>query len=143
MLEIRLLGGFELALSRRLDTGRLGPKTQGLLAVLAMSRGATVSRGRLAGLLWGERDEDLARHSLSQALTTVRVALGPIAADIVEACPDGLRLAREDARARRRRVRERRLAAISTQAVDEACRLYRGEFLEGLEIRSRASRSGC
>ena len=85
MLEIRLLGGFELALTNGSTPGRLGPKSQGLLAVLAMSRGQLLTRSRLAGLLWGERDEDLARHSLSQALTTVRTALGPTASDIVVA----------------------------------------------------------
>jgi TolB-like protein/DNA-binding SARP family transcriptional activator len=134
MLRLRLSGGFDLALVNGSMPGRLGPKTQGLLALLAMGRGATVSRARLAGLLWGERDEDLARHSLSQALTTVRVALGPIAAAIIEACPDGLRLAREDLELDIEAF-ESGAGSDQYQAVDEACRLYRGEFLEGLEIR--------
>ena len=77
MLAIRLLGGFKLALADGESPDRLGPKPQALLAFLAMSRGEAVSRGQLAGLLWGERDEEHARHSLSQALTTIRAWLRP------------------------------------------------------------------
>jgi TolB-like protein/DNA-binding SARP family transcriptional activator len=134
MLEIRLLDGFELVLSDGSIPGRLGPKAQGLLAFLAVNRGTTVSRGRLAGLLWGERDEELARHSLNQALSTVRAALGPTAADMLQTCPDGLLLAREglelDVAAFESAARSHERAAL-----EEAHRLYRGEFLETLEIR--------
>jgi DNA-binding SARP family transcriptional activator len=134
MLRIRLLGGFDLALANGSMPGRLAPKAQGLLALLAMSRGVAVSRARLAGLLWGERDEDLARHSLSQALTTVRAALGPAAAATVQACPDGLRLTRDgsdlDVDAFESAARSHEQAAL-----EEACRLYRGQFLEGVDIR--------
>ena len=134
MLEISLLGGFELALPNGSTPGRLGPKPQGLLAVLAMSRGQAVARCRLAGLLWGERDEDLARHSLSQALTTVRAALGPTASDIVVADHEGLRLAKDrlelDVDDFETAVRVGR-----RDTLEEGFRLYRGAFLEGLEIR--------
>lgn len=133
MLEIRLLGGFELVLTDHSMPGRLGPKSKGLLAFLAMSRGGAVSRGRLAGLLWGERDEERARHSLCQALTTVRAMLGP-AATVLQTCPDGVRLAREgltlDVDAFERAARSRQQATLQ-----EVCQLYRGAFLEGLEIR--------
>jgi TolB-like protein/DNA-binding SARP family transcriptional activator/Tfp pilus assembly protein PilF len=134
VLEIRLLGNFELALTNGSTPGRFGPKPQGLLAVLAMSRGRPVARGRLAGLLWGERDEDLARHSLSQALTTVRAALGPTASDIVVADLEGLHLANDrfkldvDDFAAAVRIGRR-------DTLEDAFRLYRGEFLEGLEVR--------
>jgi adenylate cyclase len=133
MLRIRLLGGFALSLAEGSTSGRLGPKPQCLLAFLAMSRGVAVSRGRLAGLLWGERDEELARHSLSQALTTLRPVLGPDVA-VLQACPDGVRLAREgfelDVDAFESAARGWQQATLQ-----EACDLYRGEFLEGVEIR--------
>jgi TolB-like protein/DNA-binding SARP family transcriptional activator/Tfp pilus assembly protein PilF len=134
MLEIRLLGGFGFALTNGSTPGRLGPKPQALLAVLAMSRGQPLARGRLAGLLWGERDEDLARHSLCQALTTVRAALGPTASDIVLADPEGLRLAKD-------RLRldvadfETAVRVSRRDTLEDAFRLYRGEFCEGLEVR--------
>ncbi|MGH6917250.1 MAG: AfsR/SARP family transcriptional regulator, partial [Geminicoccaceae bacterium] len=98
-----------------------------------MSRGVAVPRGRLAGLLWGERDEELARHSLSQALTTLRSMLGPAATEL-QACPDGVRLAREgrelDVDAFESAARSRQQATLQA-----ACDLYRGEFLEGIDIR--------
>jgi DNA-binding SARP family transcriptional activator len=133
MFGIRLLGGFELSPADGSRSGRLGPRPQGLLAFLAMSRGVAVPRGRLAGLLWGERDEDAARHSLSQAMTTLRSMLGP-AATLLQACPDGVRLAREglelDVDAFESAARSRQQAALQA-----ACDLYRGAFLEGIEIR--------
>jgi TolB-like protein/DNA-binding SARP family transcriptional activator len=137
MLEIRLLGGFALAPADGSPPGRLGPKSQGLLAVLAMSRGQLLTRGRLAGLLWGERDEDLARHSLSQALTTIRTALGPTASDIVVAEPEGVALAKD-------RLKldvddfETAVRIGHRDTLEDAFGLYRGEFLDGLEIREPA-----
>jgi TolB-like protein/DNA-binding SARP family transcriptional activator len=133
MLTIRLLGGFDLTLIAGSTPGRLGPKLQGLLAYLAMSRGVVVPRGRLAGLLWGERDEGRARHSLCQALTTLRATLGP-AAPLLQACAEGVRLGRGglelDVDAFETRARSSQQATLQ-----EACDLYRGDFLEGLEIR--------
>jgi TolB-like protein/DNA-binding SARP family transcriptional activator len=133
MLGIRLLGSFELASADDSTSARLGPKPRALLAFLAMQRGVAVPRGRLAGLLWGERDEELARHSLSQALTTLRSMLGPAAA-LLQTCPDGVRLARAglevDVDAFESAARSRQQATLQ-----EACDLYRGEFLEGMEIR--------
>ena len=132
MLRLRLLGGFEVDLAE--GAPRLGPKAQALLAFLAMSRGTVAARGRLAGLLWGERNEELARHSLSQALCTLRTAFGPDAADLLQAGPDGVRLARDglelDVEAFESAVHGHR-----PEAMQAACLLYRGEFLEGLDIR--------
>jgi TolB-like protein/DNA-binding SARP family transcriptional activator/Tfp pilus assembly protein PilF len=133
MLGIRLLGGFELFLAGELASGRLGTKPRGLLAFLAMNRGVAVPRGRLAGLLWGERDEELARHSVCQALTTLRSMLGPTAA-LIQTSSEGVRLGREglelDVDAFERGARSPQQAALQ-----KACELYRGEFLEGIEIR--------
>lgn len=134
MIRIALLGGFDLTLSDGSTAGSLGPKPKGLLAILAMSRGATVSRGRLAGMLWGEREEELARHSLSQALTTVRAVLGPEDAALLESCPDGLRLS-TDGLALDVDAFERAALSEKPERLQEACALYRGEFLEGVESR--------
>jgi TolB-like protein/DNA-binding SARP family transcriptional activator len=134
MLSIRLLGGFELALTAGSTPDRLGPKPQCLLAFLAMSRGAAVPRGRLAGLLWGERDEERARHSLSQALTTVRAVFGPADAAVLWSCSDGVGLATDglelDVDAFESAARSQQQAILQ-----EACNLYRGEFLAGVESR--------
>ena len=47
-------------------------KEVALVAVLALSARQAQTRERLAALLWGERDDAKARHSLRQALLTIR-----------------------------------------------------------------------
>lgn len=66
-LSIRIRAGAEIKLSR---------KNKVLLAVLALSGDEGVSRGKLADLLWGSRDEEHARASLRQALALIRKTLG-------------------------------------------------------------------
>lgn len=46
-----------------------------VLAILAISR-RSISRDRLADMFWGDREEARARHSLSDALSQIRGALG-------------------------------------------------------------------
>ncbi len=133
MLNLRLLGGFEFARVQGETSDRLGPKLQGLLAYLAMSGGASVPRGRLAGLLWGESDEDNARHSLSQALTTIRRALGPSGKTVLRATADGVQLEKGSIQLD---VERFELLADSQEVTQllEARALYRGEFLQGLDL---------
>lgn len=72
--QLRLLGRFalvdpdgeELALPTRKD--RL------LLAYLALSQGQVQDRGRLGGLLWGDRSEAQARDSLRQSIAGLKQA---------------------------------------------------------------------
>src|SRR5262245_19651089 len=52
-------------------------KELALLAFIACRAPRDVSRDELAALLWGERDEERARHSLRQALLRLRQTLGP------------------------------------------------------------------
>ena len=132
MVGIRLLGGFSFS-ANGVTSARLGPKLQGVIALLAMSRGAAVPRSRLAAFLWGERDEKRAHHNLSQALTTIRAALGADAAAL-ESNPDGVWLTRGsfdlDVD-----VFEQAARSGDAAALLEASQLYRGEFLQGVEIR--------
>ncbi len=76
MLEIRLLGGFEL---RRDGVPVLLPSrpAQSLLAYLALSAGTAHRREKLAGLLWPEADDDNARSNLRHALWRIRKAIEP------------------------------------------------------------------
>src|SRR4051812_49137784 len=77
-------GGVEVLARRR--------KELALLAYLASSR-RPVSRERLASLLWGDRVDERARHSLRQALHRLNTALpGALAieADQVSAAHDRL-----------------------------------------------------
>ena len=72
--SICLLGGFEVRLAGGTIAALPTRKAEALLAIITLAGGATVSRERLAELLWGDRGEAQARHSLSQALTSIRTA---------------------------------------------------------------------
>ena len=73
-------------------------RSQAMLAMLAVARRGTLSRDRLAAILWPDRPEDQARASLRQELSTLRAALGRdkgmVTADAtsVRLAPDMVRL---------------------------------------------------
>jgi len=129
--RMRLLGGFELqgADNERLSTR----KAEALLAYLALSAGQVHRRDKLAGLLWGNKEERRARHSLAQALHLIRAALKANGADPL--IIDGTTVAMDlsvfdvDAVAFERLVVQRKQEDLSTAAA-----LYRGDLLDGLEI---------
>ena len=77
--RFRLLapGGEEIVLRSR--------RSQALLAFLSLTRGASATRERLAGLLWSDRGEAQARASLRQCLHEIREALPPAAAETLVA----------------------------------------------------------
>jgi len=98
-----------------------------LLVYLARSPRRSRTREHLVGLLWSDRDEQQARHSLSEALRVLRRALGD---DAVRADVDQIQL-RADA------------VALDCDRFAELCArgdwtgaaaLVEGEFLEGLSI---------
>ncbi len=98
-----------------------------LLVYLARSPRKSRTREHLIGLLWSDRDERQARHSLSEALRVLRRALGEegVVADV-----DQVRLAPD-------------AVALDCDGFTELCQrgdwiaaaaLVDGEFLEGLAI---------
>jgi DNA-binding SARP family transcriptional activator len=124
MLRLRTLGSPRLSApdGERL-TGRR--KELALLAYVALHAPRPLSRVELATLLWGERDDARARHSLRQALLRLRreigdalvvdtesVSLGSDAIDL-----DTTRLDRE----------------LASGRVREALAHWRGDFLAGFE----------
>src|SRR4051794_2764677 len=132
--EIRLLGGFE---AYRADGSRAAlptRKAEALLAVVALAGGAPRTRERLAALLWGDRGEPQARHSLNQGLTSIRGALGE---DCLLATREGVALAPG-------RLAVDALAFVAQarndgfEALAEAARLYRGPLLDGVALREDA-----
>ena len=74
MLEIRLLGQFNLRLNNRPIDLPSRP-AQSLLAYLALKPGTPYRRERLAGLLWPDATDANARSYLRQALWRIRKAL--------------------------------------------------------------------
>jgi DNA-binding SARP family transcriptional activator len=98
-----------------------------LLVYLARSPRGARTREHLVGLLWSDRDEKSARHSLSEALRVFRRVLGDtrVRTDVDQVAlePDALMLDCDE------------LVARSAAADWEgAGRLVHGEFLEGLAV---------
>jgi len=123
MKRIQTLGGLAVFDGTRpLGGNAQQPRRLALLAVLARAGDRGVNRDRLAGLLWGDVEEERARRSLSQALYALRQELG--SEEVILGTRD-LRLNPE--------LIEVDLAAFETArasgALEEAARLYAGPFL--------------
>ena len=125
MLFLTTLGTLRLDRDGAPVTGAAAQRLRlALLAVLAASpRG--VSRETLAALLWGERDEERARHSLEQALYGLKSSLG---VDPVRRTSTALVL---DAAVLRTDVAEFDSAIADADWV-KAAKVYTGSFLEGI-----------
>ena len=128
--DLQLLGGFSLKGAKAKSIAVPGKKAQALLTYLALKPGAQ-SREKLATLLWGDRMDEQARHSLRQALSSLRKALGdgkndPLAADAetVELEPGALAV---DALAFAEAVAEG-----SSKALIQAAALYSGPLVDGM-----------
>ena len=77
MITCRLLGPVELTVEGKAPPAELlWKKNLALLLYLALSPKQTRTREHLIGLLWGDKPEAAARHSLNEALRVLRRALG-------------------------------------------------------------------
>ncbi|MGB6336512.1 MAG: BTAD domain-containing putative transcriptional regulator [Thermoanaerobaculia bacterium] len=75
LFELRLLGDFDVRVANQAIYEFESQKVRGLLAFLMTNRGHSVSRDRLATLLWASKSETAARRNLRQALHNLRSAL--------------------------------------------------------------------
>lgn len=73
---VRVLGGFELIGAGGDGLTLSGKKLRALVALLALPPSLGWPREQLTALLWGDRDEELARGSLRQALAELRRLIG-------------------------------------------------------------------
>jgi DNA-binding SARP family transcriptional activator/predicted ATPase len=131
-LGLTLFGGFQGRVGAGATLSLSTRKAQALLAFLALTPGQSYPREKLASLLWGGMREPQARRSLRQALFILRkavateppalliagesVAVNPVAVDV-----DVVEF-------------ERAVVEGTTEALERAAALYRGEFLEGLAL---------
>lgn len=130
-LTIRLLGGFALEGPAGESIELPGAIPKALVALLAMSAGAPVPRDRALGLLWPDRAEPQARHSLRQCLSVLRAAIGPH----LEATPTTIALKHATVDA----VEFERLAvAADCTTRRAACERYAGPLLDGFVVRAPA-----
>jgi len=75
-IRVVLLGGFAATGADGAPFALPTRKAEALLALLVCRAGEAQPRERLINLLWGDRGDRQARHSLSQTLTSVRSAIG-------------------------------------------------------------------
>ncbi|NOX60576.1 MAG: AAA family ATPase, partial [Chloroflexi bacterium] len=72
LLQIRLLGGFDLSSKGGVAPALRGTKPRSLFAFLALHRALPHTRDELAGLFWPDASDAVARRRLSQALWRIR-----------------------------------------------------------------------
>ena len=128
MILCRTLGPVELSVDGSpAPPELLWRKHLALLVYLARSPRRTRSREQLVAMLWGDRTESAARHSLSEALRVIRRHAGDAAVDLsvgqVRLSPDSVELDVE-------RLEE--LAGAGDWAA--AAEVIAGEFLEGFAV---------
>jgi TolB-like protein/two-component SAPR family response regulator len=131
-LRIRLLGPVTLAIDGS-PVAIASKKARALLGYLALREGVAVSRGILAGLLWGERSESQARASLRQTLSELRGALGRSAASSIVASKEAVAWAAGSAWIDAKAV-EAAAASAEDDRLRDAAELADGELMEGLSI---------
>ena len=134
MLELSLLGGFDVRTARGESIALPTRKARALLAYLALHPGQAVSRESLTALLWSDRAEPQANNSLSQAVSAIRKALAGVEPAPLVVEPDSLKLVGDAAEVDVLAFVELAQSA-DPAALDRAESLYRGEFLEGIGVR--------
>jgi DNA-binding SARP family transcriptional activator len=124
--RIGLLGGFQTLSASGSTLEIPGRKVRALLAYLAVSPGPR-ERDSLVALLWGDRSDREARHSLRQALSSLRKAVPGVLTEgtVVALNTDAAEI---DVAAFERLAQQEDVTAL-----EEAARLYRGPFLAGFE----------
>ena len=135
-MRLCLLGGFEAWTPRASDPLQFPTrKAEALLAYLCVRSEVRHRRDHLSTLLWGDVSHPQARHSLRQTLTDIRATLREYSHSMIEASSDAIHVeaprVRVDVHSFERLVhgaRTRRRAAM-------ACALYRGDFLQGINVR--------
>ena len=105
-------------------------KAIAVLAYLAIA-GATVARDTLCYSLWPESDQTHARGALRRTLSSLRAAVG---AQAIEADHESIRLASDHLDIDVIQFSEH-VRRGSSEALESAARLYRGDFLAGFTVR--------
>ncbi len=130
MLHLVTFGGLALESVNEAVAPRLSAQRLAVLAVLAAEGDRRVSRERLTGLFWPDADEERARHSLRQALYTLRQEVGRevVRSDFVLSL-DASAITSDVAAFR---------AALARGDRPAAGKLVRGPFLQGFYVPSAA-----
>ena len=90
VLHATLFGAFRLSLPDGEELEITGKRARALLAILCLTPGVAVERGRLCELLWRGRFQAQARASLRQTLLGLKKQLAPIRPDFLEITRDSV-----------------------------------------------------
>ncbi len=140
-LSLRLFGDVKLVRGRSREIA-LPRKTQLLLAYLALVADQPHPRDKLAAVLWHDRPEEQARHSLRQCLFTLAKALGDGEPPLILADRNQLALNRDIIEVDVWRF-ERHIAAGAPDDLQIAAALYRGDLLAGLTFEQEMLDAWC
>ena len=132
---LQLMGRFRLLREKGEEIESLGRKSQGLLAFLATNIDQPQSREKLATLLWGDRMDEQARHSLSQTISSLRKTLDVDGGSFFQVQGDNLALSSNDIQVDTGNF-ERLVQGNTRHDLEQAVALYGGEFLDGLVVNS-------
>ncbi|MEQ1956810.1 BTAD domain-containing putative transcriptional regulator [Mesorhizobium yinganensis] len=134
MLELKLLGDFDLR------DGSFEPvvvgarKNKALLAILALAPSASLARERIVRLLWSDRGQVQAQASLRQSLVALRKDMAALPLPLIQVIDDRLTLDRS--RLKIDAVEFQRLGASNDiESLRRAATLYRDELLADLDIK--------
>ena len=133
--NLKLFGEFQLSSSDGTPITALGRRDRAVLTYLALSPSQSESRERLAALLWSNRADEQARHSLALSTAVIRKALGDTDKNVVLSEPDSLAIDRTnfdvDVLAFRELVDEG-----TRESLSKAAELHYDDLLPGFEARS-------
>ncbi len=128
--KLKLLGGFALTSGDGTNIVLPTRKDRLLLGYLGLNAGQTLSREKLYGLLWADREEAQARGSLRQSLAALRDALHSAGLDPLKSDRDSVTL---DLTGMGIDALDFVRLATDAASLDQAIILYRGELLAGID----------
>ena len=134
-LSLGFLGGFRISKGSRGEIAIPGKKAQALLAYLALNAEQPHRRDKLATLLWGDRLDEQARHSLRQSLSALRKALGDAESAVMFTERDAVAWQGEAVEVDVHAF-ERLAARETPESLKQAAAFYRGSLLEGFSTGS-------
>ena len=134
MMELKLLGDFELRNGSSEPMVISARKNKALLAIFALAPSVSLSRERIVRLLWSDRGQVQAQASLRQSLVALRKDLPALLGPQIQVTDDRLTLDRS--RLKIDAVEFQRLGAShDMESLRRAATLYRDELLTDLDIK--------
>ena len=134
LLELKLFSGFQLFDQQGKMLSGISRKAKALLAWLALNPDKEYPREKLAGILWPDSNEMQARHSLRQALSSLRKIL-PVDSKLLQTTKDWILLDGNQIQIDVRHF-DQALKTADAESLDKAINLYQGTLLEGCNPKS-------